>query len=85
MTVTLTAAGWVGDAAPYTQAVAVAEIAGADTAGTIGLAAGTTAEQYDAAAAGKLLLTAQAAGQVTVSALGEKPGVDIPALITIVG
>lgn len=85
VTVTLTAAGWVGDAAPYTQAVAVAEIAGADTAGTIGLAAGTTAEQYDAAAAGKLLLTAQAAGQITVSAFGEKPGVDIPVLITIVG
>ena len=82
---TLTAAGWMGDAAPYTQALAVAEIVGAETPGTIGLAAATTAEQYDAAAAGKLLLTAQTAGQVTVSALGEKPGMDIPVLITIVG
>ncbi|WP_419491254.1 hypothetical protein [Anaerotruncus massiliensis (ex Liu et al. 2021)] len=85
VTATLTAAGWAGDAAPFTQALAVAGITGADTPGTIGLAAATTAEQYDAAAAGKLLLTAQAAGQVTVSALGEKPGVDIPVLITIVG
>ncbi|WP_308752958.1 hypothetical protein [uncultured Anaerotruncus sp.] len=85
VTATLTAAGWVGDAAPYTQAVAVAEIAGEQTAGTIGLAAGTTTEQYDVAASGKLLLTAQAAGQITVSAFGEKPGVDIPVLITIVG
>ncbi len=85
VTATLTAAGWMGDAAPYTQALAVAEIVGAETPGTIGLAAATTAEQYDAAAAGKLLLTAQTAGQVTVSALGEKPGMDIPVLITIVG
>lgn len=85
VTATLTAAGWAGDTAPFTQALAVAGITGADTPGTIGLAAATTAEQYDAAAAGKLLLTAQAAGQVTVSALGEKPGVDIPVLITIVG
>ena len=85
VTATLTAAGWTGDTAPFTQRLTVAEITGADTPGTIGLAAATTAEQYDAAAAGKLLLTAQAAGQVTVSALGEKPGVDIPVLITIVG
>lgn len=43
VTATLTAAGWMGDAAPYTQALAIAEIVGAETPGTIGLAAATTA------------------------------------------
>ncbi len=77
---TLTAAGWTGTAAPYTQTVAVADLS-ATAKLTVGLAATITAEQYEAAAAAMLLATAQAAGSVTVSAFGEKPTVDVPIVL----
>lgn len=84
LTATLTAAGWVGGTAPYVQTVAVPGLAvGAN--GTIGLAPTATLAQVEAAADAKLLLTGQAAGSITVSAFGDKPSVNLPVQILVVG
>lgn len=80
----LTAAGWSGDAAPYAQTVAVAGLA-PGAIGGIGLAQGATAEQRTAAWSAMLSVTGQTAGSVTVTADGERPAVDLPAVVTILG
>ena len=83
--VTLTAAGWTGSAAPYTQTVAVAGIADANTPGEVGLAQSATKEQRDAARAAMISPTGQAVNSLTVTADGEKPTVAIPCVVTILG
>lgn len=83
-TATLTAAGWTGDEAPYTQAVTISGLA-ADAHLIVGLAPSATAEQVEAAASAMLLATAQAAGSITLSAYGDKPEAAIPILIMEVG
>ena len=83
-TATLTAAGWTGDSAPYTQTVTVTGLA-ADAHLIVGLAPTVTAEEMEAAAAAMLLATAQAAGSITVSAFGDKPEAALPILIMEVG
>jgi hypothetical protein len=81
---TLTSAGWLGSSAPYTQTVDIEGLA-ADANGTVGLAPTATAAQMEAAADAKLLVTAQAAGSITVSAFGDKPTINLPIQILIVG
>ena len=83
-TATLTAAGWTGDEAPYTQAVTVSGLA-TDAHLIVGLAPTATAEQVEAAASAMLLATAQAAGGITISAYGDKPEAAIPILMMEVG
>lgn len=83
-TATLTAAGWTGDSAPYTQTVTVTGLA-ADAHLIVGLAPTVTAEEMEAAAAAMLLATGQAAGSITVSAFGDKPEAALPILIMEVG
>ena len=82
----LTAAGWTGAEAPYTQAVAAQGVT-ADAGQTIIVAAGEslTAQQYAAAAGAQLWATAKGANTVTVTAFGEKPAVDLPVTVTILG
>ena len=76
----LAASGWADGA----QTVAVDGLtAGAN--GTIGIAPTSTAEQVNAAAAALLVMTAQAAGSVTITAHGTVPTVDIPIQIMIAG
>lgn len=82
ITVTLTAAGWTGDAAPYIQ-----------TAQAAGVAAGAelvlhpnkvaTAEQRAAARAALLALTGSGDGSVTVVADGTKPAIDLPVSVEV--
>lgn len=83
---TLTAAGWTGAEAPYTQAVAAQGVT-ADAGQTVIVAAGEslTAQQYAAAAGAQLWATAKGANTVTVTAFGEKPAVDLPVTVTILG
>ena len=83
-TATLTAAGWTGDSAPYTQTVTVTGLA-ADAHLIVGLAPTVTSEEMEAAAAAMLLATAQAAGSITISAFGDKPEAALPILIMEVG
>lgn len=83
-TATLTAAGWTGDSAPYTQTVTVTGLE-ADAHLIVGLAPTVTAEEMEAAAAAMLLATAQAAGSITISAFGDKPEAALPILIMEVG
>lgn len=83
---TLTAAGWTGAEAPYTQTVAAQGVT-ADAGQTVIVAAGEslTAQQYAAAAGAQLWATDKGEGQVTVTAFGEKPAVDLPVTVTILG
>lgn len=82
--VTLTAAGWIGAAAPYAQTVAVAGLL-ANSYGDIGPANSATAAQRAAYRAALIAVTAQADGSVTLVADGDKPAVDIPAVVRFGG
>ena len=82
--VTLTAAGWTGAAAPYAQTVAVAGLL-ANSYGDIGPANSATAAQRAAYRAALIAVTAQADGSVTLVADGDKPSVDIPAVVRFGG
>ena len=75
--VVLTAAGWTGTAAPYTQTVTVAGLL-ADSFGEIGLSQGATDAQRTAARAALLSIQSQTDGAVTLIADGDKPTVDLP-------
>lgn len=75
--VVLTAAGWTGAHAPYTQTVAVAGLL-ADSFGEIGLTQGATDAQRAAARAALLSIQSQTDGAVTLIADGDKPTVDLP-------
>ena len=75
--VVLTAAGWTGEAASYTQTVAVAGLL-ADSFGEIGLTQGATDAQRAAARAALLSIQSQTDGAVTLIADGDKPTVDLP-------
>lgn len=82
--ITLTADGWIGDAAPFSQQVAVANLK-ADTNGSITIASGATAEQRAAVRKAQLSIAAQADGLLTLNCDGKKPTVDIPAVVVILG
>lgn len=75
--VVLTAAGWTGAHAPYTQTVAVAGLL-ADSFGEIGLTQGATDAQRAAARAALLSIQSQTDGAVTLIADGDKPNLDLP-------
>lgn len=83
ITATLTAAGWAGSG-PFTQTLTVADLA-ADGNGSMGLAQTATAAQREAARDAMLSVTAQAAGTLTVTADGDKPTVDIPVSVVLIG
>ena len=82
--VSLTAEGWTGDSAPYTQTVTVTGLA-ADAHLIVGLAPTVTAEEMEVAASAMLLATGQAEGSIIISAFGDKPGTVLPILIMEVG
>ena len=75
---------WAGSETPYTQVVTMADMT-ADAKIEVGLASTVTAEQYAAAAAAQLMGTSQAAGNITMTAYGEKPTIEILILVRAVG
>ena len=81
---TLTAAGWSGSAAPFTQSVTVSGMTAARKA-VVGLPHTATGAQYLAALIAQLHVTAQGTDTVTVAAEGEKPAIDLPILAEMVG
>lgn len=82
--ITLTADGWTGDAAPFSQQVAVANLK-ADTNGSIAIASGATTDQRAAVRKAQLSIAAQADGLLTLNCDGKKPTVDIPAVVVLLG
>lgn len=82
-TAVLTAAGWAGSKAPYTQTVSIAGVP-ADGVVIVGLAANVSEQQIEVCRAARIEPTQQAAGAITVAAQGVKPGVDLPISATVV-
>ena len=80
---TLDADSWSG-AGPYTQDVVVTGMT-ADGIASVGLDMDATSAEITAAQGASLLVTAQAADEITVSAFGTEPAVDIPIQIVIQG
>ena len=80
----LSAAGWQGSYAPYTQTVTVDGIT-TDTQGTVSVSESATDEQYRAAMYAALRKTAQGTNSITIKAYGEKPTVDIPLTVKVGG
>ena len=82
-TATLTAAGWAGSKAPYTQTVSIAGVP-AEGVVIVGLAANASEQQIEVCRSARIEPTQQAAGAITVAAQGVKPGVDLPISATVV-
>ena len=82
--ITLAADDWIGDAAPFSQQVAVDGLK-ANNNGSIAIANGATAEQRAAVRKAQLSIAAQADGLLTLYCDGKKPTVDIPAVVVIIG
>lgn len=79
---TLTAAGWSGSVAPFTQTVAISGIT-ATMNGVVALRQTNTFDQYKAAGKAIMRPTAQGIDSITVTANGVKPGVDIPIVVMV--
>lgn len=81
---TLTADGWTGSEAPYTQRLENPNIS-ADCDGVISFSATITDEQLEIAAAAQIRVTEQGEGYIIVKASGELPTVDIPVTLMLFG
>lgn len=82
--ITLTADGWTGDTAPFSQQIAVNGLK-ADSNGSIAIANSATADQRAAVRKAQLSVMAQVDGSLTLNCDGKKPTVDIPAVVVILG
>lgn len=80
----LSASGWIGEAAPYTQVLTIEGLTDS-TNGSISGSYSADAEQRDAMRNGMLSVSGQETGKITIAADGEKPSVDIPVTILILG
>lgn len=81
---TLTAAGWVGTAAPYIQTVTVSGV-GVTTNGLVNVSWDISDEAYQVSLKAKLKLSGQSTNTLTIAATGAKPTVDIPIIALILG
>lgn len=81
---TLSATGWIGEEAPYTQEVS-SGTNNKNANGYVALPQTATAAQIEAAQKARLRVSAQTFYQFTVTADGEKPTVDIPIQVTLLG
>ena len=82
--VTIPLGAWQGSAAPFTAEVAVPGVA-VDTKGRIGLANGLTPEQREAGRGAMIDVASVGAGVVNLVADGDKPGIDLPAVVMVWG
>lgn len=86
VTATLSAAGWTGSAAPYTQTISVSGVT-MDVTQVVeaGLADSATAEQREVARAAMLFPSDKVEAGITVTADGDKPSIDLPVTVVIFG
>ena len=82
--ITLSADNWVGEAAPYTQEITVDGLT-AEQNGFIGISPDATNEQQDIARGAILSIAEQEDEKLIISAVGEKPLIDLPAYIILLG
>jgi hypothetical protein len=80
---TLASGSW-SSSTPPTQTISVTGVIASDNI-IVGIASTATSAQYEAAAAAKLLCTAQGTGTITVTCYGTEPTEDIPISVLIVG
>ncbi len=78
----LYASGWQGTAIPYTQVIT---INGLTANGYFASAPSQTVEQTQAEQAAQLRMMSQSSTSITVGAIGEKPTINIPMQITLLG
>lgn len=79
---TLSATGWIGIDAPYTQEVLIDGLL-ADQNGLFSLAQSATAEQRELARSALLCVVGQSDGKLVISADGDLPDLDIPITVII--
>lgn len=84
VSVVVSASGWSGSSAPFTQTISVPGLL-SDSNGTIGVAQSATQAQREAARSAMIGVSGQAAGALTLVADGDKPTVNIPSVVVIVG
>ncbi len=80
---TLLASGW-SDTTPPQQTIAVPGMSDEQN-GTISVAQTATAEQRNAARNGMFFITAQSNQELTIVADGEKPKIDVPVTVILLG
>ena len=82
LSLTATAAGW-SSAEPPTQTISAT---GVTASNNILVGAGSlTSQQQEAMVAAQIMCTAQASGTITLTAYGEKPTIDLPIAVIILG
>ena len=82
---TLTAAGWAGSSAPYTQTVTIEGLP-EDADGDVGLPDSVNDAQDKAARDARLRpVSPQPAGSITIRATGKKPTIAIPFVVRVGG
>lgn len=74
---TLTAAGWVGSAAPYTQIVSVPYVTSSSHI-VVSIKSSASMAQYQAGVDAQLHATAYSDESITITAFDTKPTIDIP-------
>ena len=77
VTATLLAAGWTGDAAPYSYALMVSGVTATSNQEVLP-ALNITAEQLKALQSANIQDSGQAANSMTLKAYGDKPTIDLP-------
>lgn len=80
----LTAAGWAESDGQYTQTIAVDGVT-AEQNGLISVSQAASKEQREAARNAILDMLSQGEGSITVAAYGEKPTVNIPIELVLIG
>lgn len=81
---TLLSSGWVGVAAPFSQIVAVNGVTATNTV-LPAIAQSATDLQYSAGVDAQLHPYSQDVGSITIRAMGDKPAIDIPMVVCILG
>ena len=84
LALTATASGWTGNSEPYTQTITATGVTSSVNI-ELGVGGSLTSEQLDAILAAKIVCTAKGTNSVTLSAYGEKPTVDLPFAVFILG
>lgn len=80
----LTVSGWSGSSAPFSQVLAISGLH-SDSNGSITISSGATEDERAAARSAILSVSQQAEGSITILADGDKPEIELPVTVLIVG